>query len=266
MARTPWIALCDSDDLWRPDHLSLQADLIVRHPDLNFVFSNCSFVIEGVWATEKKFDRTPTGFWDRLAFTRSGNGIVFTDTLVPASVFESNLVLVSALSLTKELCSNVGYYNPALRYTKSEDWEFTLRCLYEAKVGAILEPTAGIRRHPQNRTSSQASVSFGDAAILQFVLRHHRQAERYRERIEKEIAKRKTSAFDSAFAEIDHMLLREIYASLPAEERTAYRRLKRWVATLPDPLARPVNRTLQTMREALLGFRRRTTAPKSRAS
>jgi glycosyltransferase involved in cell wall biosynthesis len=251
LSRTSWIALCDSDDLWRADHLALQAELILSNPDLNFVFSNTSFVIDGRWLPENKFYQTPPGYWDRIDFSREGRAIVFKGSLVPLSISEYNLVLMSAVSFTRDLVNHVGYFDPRLRDIKSEDWEFTLRCLYSGRVGAVLEPTVGVRRHAGNSTTSQAAVSDGDAKILEFVLRHHSESEPYRALIEAEIKKRYARAFDSAFVEMNHELVKKIYTSLPADYRTALRQLKRIISSLPDPTARTLNAALQTTREAV---------------
>jgi len=65
-ARSDWVAFCDSDDLWRPDHLSRIADAIQLRPDAPFFFTNYNYLRGGIRDKTTKLDEAPEGFWDRF--------------------------------------------------------------------------------------------------------------------------------------------------------------------------------------------------------
>src|SRR5206468_1702897 len=63
LARTNWIAFCDSDDLWRPTYLEKQAALISAEPGITLSFANFQILQKGKVEQRTKFDDAPPGFW-----------------------------------------------------------------------------------------------------------------------------------------------------------------------------------------------------------
>jgi glycosyltransferase involved in cell wall biosynthesis len=51
LAKAPWIAFCDSDDLWRPDFLAQHVALLRAAPELSYAFSNFVPVRDNAWGT-----------------------------------------------------------------------------------------------------------------------------------------------------------------------------------------------------------------------
>src|SRR5260221_8343989 len=61
-ATSAWLAFCDSDDLWHPDHLSRLLDLVEAH-DVPFAFSNFTHIKDGRKAERSHFESDRSGFW-----------------------------------------------------------------------------------------------------------------------------------------------------------------------------------------------------------
>src|SRR6185295_4577577 len=49
LATAPWVAYCDSDDLWHPHKLAAQASLLEAAPDVEHGFTNFSVVTGDIW-------------------------------------------------------------------------------------------------------------------------------------------------------------------------------------------------------------------------
>jgi hypothetical protein len=249
ITRAPWIALCDSDDLWRSDHLQSHSALAASDHEIDFIFSNFVRFGEGPRLDERKFDQAPAGFWEGLRTTKLPAGIVFKGSIAAATVtFQP--VFQSAMSFTRKLTSRVGLFDPRLRGYPSEDWEFTMRCLYEARVGAVPEPTVSIRRHSGNDSRNGARQSRGEVLILRYMLQCHPQAAAYRALFEESIIKRNLETFDSAFVDCNHPLAREVYGEIPAARRSLKMMAKHMVARFPEPTARMLNLCFQRARNA----------------
>jgi glycosyltransferase involved in cell wall biosynthesis len=63
-AKSEWIAFCDSDDLWRPDHLLLHSRMLNAYPDVRFGFSDFAVEQDGRIIIPSKFDMAPAGYWE----------------------------------------------------------------------------------------------------------------------------------------------------------------------------------------------------------
>src|SRR5262249_22965846 len=82
LARTDWIALCDSDDTWLPDYLEKQAALLEAEPGIGMSFSNFRILRNGGIDARTKFDHAPDGYWDSVGRRCLPQGWVFDRSLV----------------------------------------------------------------------------------------------------------------------------------------------------------------------------------------
>src|SRR5690242_19336912 len=64
LARGSWIAFCDSDDLWRPTKLERQVALHELASDVEYSFTDFSFVASDKWSPSSRFTQAPIGFWE----------------------------------------------------------------------------------------------------------------------------------------------------------------------------------------------------------
>jgi hypothetical protein len=245
LARTSWIAFCDSDDIWRPTYLEKQAALIAAEPGISMSFGNFSILRDGAVEPGSKFDDAPAGYWEEVGVRRLPQGWVFDRSLAGAS-FRFHPMFPSAMALSKELATAVGGFNSNIP-PRAEDGEFTLRCLYKAKAAALPEPLVLIRKHASNISRDLVPRLLDEIATLRHARDNHPEAASYQPVIDDEIGIRTEMAFNAAFAARDHALAAALFEKLPPQKRSVKTRTKNMVARLPEFLAMPLNASLQAL-------------------
>lgn len=246
-ASSDWIALCDHDDLWLPNYLESHARLIEAAPMITLAFTNFRTIWYGEPDARTSFDRAPPGWWEK-----AGRRVLPAGWLCERPIASLTLdwqpIYPSGTVLTKALWRDVGGFDPAMRNIKSEDWEFTLRCLYRAKVGALPDPLFFYRRHESNSTGDLIKNLAGQVDVLKFVRETHEQARPFRAAIDAQIRMRRRSAMDAAFAAVNHPLFRRLFNDAPPGERSLRLWVKAACVALPDPLGERLNTMLQRAR------------------
>ena len=245
-ARTDWIALCDSDDLWEPTWLERIAALRRAAPEVDLVFGNFRLLRDGALSARTKFDDAPPGYWDKAGTVRMAEGWVFKASLAGQS-FTWHPMFMSAMAFSKDLTAKAGLFDPRFKGRHAEDGEFTLRLLYHARTGAIPQPLVQIRKHRASVSSDQLQVLIDEIWALHFVRRNHGEARSFHEIIDQEIIKRTIEVANLAFVSKDHELVRRLVKSVPWPRRPPKLRLKYCVASLPGPIALRGNALLQDL-------------------
>jgi glycosyltransferase involved in cell wall biosynthesis len=248
LARTSWVVLCDSDDLWEPTWLERIATLRRVAPEVDFVFGNFRILRDGVLSVASKFDDAPPGYWDKAAPIRMAEGWVFRESIAGQS-FLWHPMFPSAMAFSKNLVARTGGFDSSFKDRISEDGEFTLRLLYHARTGAIPEPLVQIRKHGNNVSGDQLKLLIDEIWSLDFAKRNHDQARPYHDVIDQEIVRRTIQAANLAFAAKDHALVCRLVKDVPRARRPAKLRMKHLVASLPAPIALPANTLLQRLSE-----------------
>lgn len=236
-----WIALCDDDDLWKPNYLERMAAAATRFSDAEFLFSDFAVVRDGQWTDETKFATAPAGYWDGAAEV---DGPFRLDRDLLARQFRFQPVFQSCCVFRRSLFDRIGGYNPAFSRLGAEDWEFTLRAVAAGPVVAVDEPLVGIRRHAGNFSGALLKILEGEVAILRHALAHHPSAAAHRTEIEAEIGKRTRAAAEVAFDQERFDRVRVLAKQVPAELRHGKLKLKSLIAGLPAFLAKPLKRVL----------------------
>jgi len=245
-----WVAFCDSDDLWRPDKLMRQAELLEKAPDVEYCFTNFAVVTASGWSATTKFDSAPAGYWE-LPRRQLGPDLL----VVEGSMFEKLLVhqpiFPSTLLMRRSFFERVGRWNEPLGRTPSVDLEFHLRCVADGRVGVVSAPVAGIRKHGGNFSGNPLRTTVGEVAILRYVLEHHRAAQGYAAAIGEQIKARCAMAAEGAFAAGNFALVRELLAGVPPKQRSRQLRMKSRIARLPAPLGRAARSMAVNARQLL---------------
>lgn len=245
LAKTGWIAFCDSDDIWLPTYLEKQAALISAEEGIGISFGNFRTLRNGTVEPPTKFDDAPPGYWEQVGIRRLPQGWVFDRSLAGAS-FRFHPMFPSAMVLSKALATKVGGFNSNIP-PRAEDGEFTLRCLYNAKAAALPEPLVLIRRHEANISRDLVPRLLDEIATLAHARDNHPEALAYHPIINDEIGIRTKDAFHAAFAGRDHVTAAELFEKLPPEWRSMKARVKNLVARMPAFLGRPLNASLQAL-------------------
>ena len=160
LATAPWIAYCDSDDLWHRDKLDAQVRLLRAVPGLEYAFTNFRVVTDG-WSSTTKFDEVPAGYWDLPRRQVSPEAFVI-DAPLFERVVRYNPIFPSTIIMSQDFFLRVGRWVVALGRTLSEDLEFTLRCVTHPPIGVLSAPLVGIRKHPGNFSADHLRTLEGE--------------------------------------------------------------------------------------------------------
>ena len=235
-SRSELIAFCDSDDVWRPDHLWELGDLFQKS-QVPFAFTNFVHIRNNKWETTDKFADAPSGYWS-CANRPINAGAAVADEPLFAAVLEFQPVFQSCIAMTRQFYDHVGGYNSAFGRLPSEDLEFTLRCVREAPIGIVLRPTVGIRRHAGNDSTNVVRQLNGEIEILEWSKMHHCLRFEWSNGIDRQVTARAIQAFNGAFAANDLTLARKFIPRITLQKSSFKLQLKILIARLPDEIGR----------------------------
>ena len=161
-AQGDYVALCDHDDVWAPDHLEKVAGLLDRFPETPLAFSRVGLIggASGCW---------PAG----------AGGIPELPTQMFVSLMRNNVIIPTGTVFRKALWSEAGPFDES-RPFGVDDYRFYLEAALRYPFAGRREPTAFWRIH-----GGQASKSRGPQVVHAF---KHRlgMLQRYRERLQED--------------------------------------------------------------------------------
>lgn len=128
LARSPWIALLDSDDLWLPEKLERQIAYAERHPEMGLIYCD-AWYFDGAtnadlyrWHTRCRFDEGWVG---------------------PA-LLENLFILMPAVLVRRTVLDDVGLFS------EWADAELLLRIAATHQIGFVPEALVRVRIHAGN--------------------------------------------------------------------------------------------------------------------
>ena len=235
LASGDWLAFCDSDDLWRPDHLVRHVGLIADFPNVEFCFSNFLPILNNVWTKITKFDEAPRGYWTSRDAFEDKERIVFFEPLISRLlVFQP--IFPSTTFISRGLYSRLGGYNLEVNRLVSEDFEMHLRCVRQPPIGVIKTPTVGIRKHANNYSANIVHVLLGDRSILKYAKLKHELTGRQQELADRAILTKAKHALALSFEQHNFSIVHEMFHDLSTHERNTKERIKYAVSGLPSPI------------------------------
>jgi hypothetical protein len=243
MAASPWIAFCDSDDLWLPTKLERQLRVHALCPAIEFSYTDSVFFESGRWQHSSLFARAPAGFWEPARRVVEDTVWVYESSFYERAV-RYQPALVSTLLMTKRRFQELGGYDERFSKGLSEDLEFALRSLGAPPIGVLAEPLVGIRRHQTNRSHDVFQLWMGQVRILEHALATHAAARTCRSVVQDELQRKRAFALARAFTSGRLDAVRMLAPSIEAHHRDWRFALRVAVAQLPMPLARSAQRFL----------------------
>lgn len=158
LASSEWLAFMDSDDLWHPEKLRMQSQLIEKAPEVEFLFSDVwQFRDEQILS--KSFLATRPGYPKLSKHAVAPESYVF-DTDMSVALMHTNYVVTSSEAMVKRSAAlEVGGFDPTLRVC--EDYDFWMRVLKGRKAGVVEVPLVGYRHHGESLSDDTESMVRG---------------------------------------------------------------------------------------------------------
>lgn len=152
-AKGRYIAFLDCDDIWLPEKLERQVELLESNQELSLVYSD-SYVIDSDGNLGQQ-----TYFHGRKPF----KGAAFVELL------EYNPIVLSTAVVRREVLNTVGIFNP--EYKMSEEYDLWLRIAEYYPVDFIESPLAKYRVHSESASQRNVVLAYiEDLQILDYWL------------------------------------------------------------------------------------------------
>jgi glycosyltransferase involved in cell wall biosynthesis len=138
------IAFLDSDDLWKPEKLARQVACMLRHQEVDAVFSDIEIMEDT--GTVPSLIALMGSFSKLLAKDRKQEEYVFSARQLYLCLLEEVPIKPTVLLVKREIFQKVGPFD--LTALGCEDWEFLLRLARVACFGYVDAPLGIQRRTP----------------------------------------------------------------------------------------------------------------------
>jgi len=149
-AQGEWIAILNSDDVWRAGKLAAQLELVDRHPELELVACRGELIdANGNLLPSDQHGDWPT---DEI------------QDVLPKLIVE-NRILASGVMFRRERLS----FDEALRY--SGDWQLLLNAADRGRIGWVDVPLVGWRQHGSNTYTRSEGVTLEEIRMRARILR-----------------------------------------------------------------------------------------------
>jgi glycosyltransferase involved in cell wall biosynthesis len=194
-----YLAFCDHDDIWQPDHLS-RLKWLIQNTHAQIVFSNFCHVRDGSRMRQSHFESDPTGFWKNPGNSLGCDFYHVRDKALYDQIINYQVIFPSCMAIRKELYENLGGYDPSFGRNVSEDLEFTLRWACGAvSVGIDVKATVDVIRHGSNYSTDWIRGLKDSIEILKYSKENHNLSAELVKFVDLEIIRRCNYAIDSAF-------------------------------------------------------------------
>lgn len=201
----PWVAFCDSDDIWLPNHLERRVKLLSEYPNTNFSFSDMVPFGPAALANRTYFSDAPLGWWQNLG-EQDTNGFLNIAKNPYKDFLSFNPVATPTIVMTRELYDQSGGINPKYSRMPAEDADLTRKAIAIGHVCCDTKVTAKQRRHEQNMSSIEAENFLGKLQILEDHIQNNLTPKEHIQDTIKAIKTTKNSAVLAAFYQRQYYL------------------------------------------------------------
>lgn len=177
IASSPYITLCDSDDLLKPAFVETLCAWLASHDDVDSVYSNYQSFDEMGTAGDI-LSGAPAGFLEDACVDGQ---FLFDIPDLYAKTVSFQPMMPSGATVKRSFYQAIGGFDPAFEGVPSEDWEYTLRAVGIGRTAICMIPLVLIRRHAGNDSRNLLRQALGEVEVLKFALQHHAAAQPYRE-------------------------------------------------------------------------------------
>jgi GT2 family glycosyltransferase len=232
---TPYVALCDSDDLLKGEFTETLVRVLGERPDIDIWYSNFTpFSGEDVQAD--KLAGAPADFLEGAAH-RTDYCTEIPELLKRVLGYQPFFPTGSVIK--KDFYQAIGGYDPRFNGVGGEDFEFLLRAIAGGKLGYISRPLTSVRKHEGNDSRDTLRALRGEVQILEHALASHPGVEQYRAAILASINRRQREAFDIAYARGDFSVAKDTASHFKSAPTDSNFRIKNAISHFP-PVIRDV--------------------------
>lgn len=152
-SRGDFIGFCDVDDIWLPEKLQLQINILLNEPEIDMCFSNViCFSLNG----ERFFGK------NKLKRCRAINKNKINQLEL---LLHQNLIVPSTVVVRKKIFDSIGLFDETLH--TCEDWEFVLRAAaLNMSIKYLDTITVRYRLHDSNMSSNALAMHKGRMDVL----------------------------------------------------------------------------------------------------
>ncbi len=194
----PWLAFCDSDDIWLPHHLERRVSLLKQYPDVNFSFSDLQPFGAAAIAGRTYFSDAPDDWWQHFPPPDTNHCIVMGENAyLPFLRFNPGSPVTTVM--TRELYDQIGGIDPRYSRMVAEDADMARKAVLHGYVLCDLTVTAKQRRHAGNMSAQILHNLLGKCQILENHIALNIAPESLHEAITQEIDRTLKEAFHAAY-------------------------------------------------------------------
>lgn len=234
LAVSAWIAFCDSDDLWLPQKLERQLELVAKKPGVEYCVANFRYLVGDVPNDVSKFEMAPRGWWEGIFTPGEAHGVAYEP--IARRVIAFNPIFPSALLLSRRFFERAGRFNPRFSRHRTEDLELHLRATEHPPLGFVREPLVHVRRHQQNYSGDILQNLLSEIDILKYVRDERPGGASYRAELEDALQCRTVDAIGLAYEGGRFDAIATLAPELKDESIGRKLRMKLFIARMPEPL------------------------------
>ncbi|SHK46034.1 Glycosyltransferase involved in cell wall bisynthesis [Marinobacter antarcticus] len=166
-----WIALCDSDDFWYPNHIENFSNALVKFPETNFYFSN---FVTSDHPDKTKFELAPDGWMKRLTGEPCSETSRYHQCTPPflKSLLEFQACFPSCTVFSRNLYQASGGITDRVSRWASEDLHLTARMAAVSNAVIGTEQTVLINKHEGNFSAEYIRNLEGELLVLRDLVEH----------------------------------------------------------------------------------------------
>jgi glycosyltransferase involved in cell wall biosynthesis len=160
-----WIAMCDDDDQWLPDHLERRHQMLNRFPEVDYSFSNFTSFGPGAQAGFDEFANIPARWWPREQMNEAGDYCHLGRGLF-RQFLDYNPVFPTSVCLKRALYDAMGGIDAQFSRLGCWDAHFTWRSVLHGEVACDRRITVSTRKHVNNFSRKRSHVNLQRADML----------------------------------------------------------------------------------------------------
>jgi len=229
-----WIATCDDDDRWRPDHLERRVRLLNKYPEVDYTFSNFTSFGPNALNDFNEFSGIPTNWLEGFP-NPDNDGFQHLGRNLFRQFLEYNPVFPTSTCYSRELYKRCGGIDPKFSRLGCWDAHFTWRLVMHGNVACDHAITVETRRHGVNFSRNRSVVSLQRAQMIKESWNDGWIPREFEKDISNAIKDAEITASWWAWNEKDHAQLLRIASSTSIKDFPARLRLRMLYSRLIAP-------------------------------